>query len=58
MVRAFIDSLGAERVIFGSGYPQSLPENEISKFNRLNLPDDVLETVMHKNAQRLWGIEL
>ena len=58
MVRAFIDSLGAERVIFGSGFPQSLPENEISKINRLNLPDDVLEAVMHENAKRLWGIRL
>ena len=58
MVRAFIDSLGVERVIFGSGFPQSLPENEISKINRLNLPDNVLEVVMYDNAKRLWGIKL
>ena len=58
MVRAFIDSLGVERVIFGSGFPQSLPENEISKINRLKLPDDVLEFVMYENAKRLWGIRL
>ena len=58
MVRAFIDSFGAERVLFGSGFPQSLPENEISKINRLNLPDDVLENVMSENAKRLWGIRL
>ena len=58
MVYALIDALGAERVVFGSGYPRSMPEIELKKINRLNLSSDVYEKIMHDNAYRLWGIEL
>lgn len=56
-VRALIDRLGAHRVVFGSGYPKSLPENELEKIRDLNLPDDVFARLMHDNAIQLWGMD-
>ena len=58
MVLNFIDSLGADRVIYGSGYPQSLPERELNKILQLELAKDVLKKIMYGNASSLWGITL
>jgi len=58
MVRAFIESLGADRVIYGSGYPRSSPVNELAKIMRLDLPEDAMRKVMGDNASALWGVAL
>lgn len=56
MVQNIIDSIGADRIVFGSGYPQSLPENEMKKMKRINLPSDIFEKIMYSNAKSLWRI--
>ena len=56
MAQNIINSIGEERVVFGSGYPQSLPENELKKIQRMSLPPDVSEKIMYSNAKSLWRI--
>ncbi len=58
MVRAALDALGPERILFGSGYPRSLPEHEFEKIRPLKLPDDVLRRYFTENAKRLWQVPL
>lgn len=58
MVRAAIEVLGEERVLFGTGYPRSLPEYEFEKIRTLNLSQEVLDKYMRENAARLWKINL
>lgn len=57
MVRNIIDALGADRVIFGSGFPKSLPENEVDKIRRMELSPEEYEKIMYENARKLWGIQ-
>lgn len=57
MVRRFLDEVGADRVLFGSGYPWSLPRNELQKIRGMDLPPDVLAALMHDNACRTWRLE-
>ncbi len=58
MVKLFVESLGDSRVIFGSGYPRSMQENEMKKIKRLNFSSDVYSKIMFENAQALWGISI
>ena len=57
-VKAAIENLGAERVLFGTGYPRSLPKPEFEKIRPLNLPQDVFSKYTNENARRLWKIKL
>ena len=56
LVKAAIDALGAERVLFGSGYPRSTPECEFEKIRPLGLSQDTLARYARENAKRLWKI--
>lgn len=56
IIKLAINQLGEERVIFGSGYPRSLPGYEIDKINGLKLSAAVYDRVMRENAVRLWKL--
>ncbi|MBI4024382.1 MAG: amidohydrolase family protein [Verrucomicrobia bacterium] len=51
-----INVVGAERVLYGSGWPRSSPAVEIQKIERMNLGAAALRRVMRENAMKLWGI--
>ena len=56
IVKAAIEALGIERLLFGTGYPRSLPEHEFENIGALNLADADLELYLRGNARRLWKI--
>lgn len=56
LVQAAIDELGAERVLFGSGYPRSRPGHEIAKLHELRLSPRQRALFLHDNARRIWRI--
>jgi len=56
MVGLAVEELGAERVLFGSGYPRSHPSYEIDKLKDLTLSQDQLDLYMRRNARRIWKI--
>lgn len=57
LVQAAINEIGPERVLFGSGYPRSLPGYEFAKFKRLKLSPAVYAQVMRENAITLWKLD-
>ncbi|MDO9542615.1 MAG: amidohydrolase family protein [Kiritimatiellia bacterium] len=56
VVKSAIDELGADRVLFGTGYPRSLPGYEFENFKVLNLECAAYNKIMHDNAIRLWKL--
>lgn len=52
-----IDVLGARRVCFGTDWPYKPVNIEVQKFYELKIPDDQLEFIFHRNAERLWRME-
>lgn len=57
IIQSVIETVGPERVLFGSGWPRSTPGVELLKIELMKLPPEVLEMVMRTNAQRCWGIK-
>lgn len=49
-----IDILGCERVCFGTDWPYKPVNIEVEKFYELNIPEEKLEYIFHKNAEYLW----
>ncbi|MCG2661595.1 MAG: amidohydrolase family protein [Kiritimatiellae bacterium] len=56
LVQAAINEIGPKRVLFGSGYPRSLPGYEFAKFKALKLDPLVSALVMCENAVKLWKL--
>lgn len=54
VLKKSIEILGPERVVFGVDWPYKLVNIEIEKFYELNVPEDQLEYIFHKNAEYLW----
>lgn len=52
----FVQEIGVDRVIFGTGYPRSRHRFEVNKMRGLDLTEEVYRQVMGDNAARLWGI--
>lgn len=52
-----IDVLGARRVCFGTDWPYKPVNIEVQKFYELKIPDEQLEFIIHRNAERLWRME-
>ena len=51
-----IRSYGAERVFFGTDFPMWVPKEEMERFDALDLTDDEREMILHKNAERFFGL--
>jgi len=58
VIEMAINKIGPERVVFGSGYPRSLPAYEFDKIKRLKLSPATSALLMHENAIRLWKLRL
>jgi predicted TIM-barrel fold metal-dependent hydrolase len=49
----FCRSMFSDRTVFGTDYPGIKPQQWIADFEQIELPDEVKEKVLHKNARRL-----
>jgi len=54
VLKKSIEILGPERMAFGVDWPYKLVNIEIEKFFELNIPENQLEHIFHKNAEYLW----
>ncbi|KGM46305.1 amidohydrolase family protein [Neobacillus niacini] len=54
VLKKSVEILGPERVVFGVDWPYKLVNIELEKFWELNIPEDQLEYIFHKNAEYLW----
>jgi len=48
-----IKAHGFEKFLFGSDYPMWDHEDELNRFNRLNLSAEEREAVLYKNAEKM-----
>ena len=53
-----IREYGADRVVFGTDYPMWNPETELHRFFGLGLTEEENEKILHKNAEKLFDINL
>jgi predicted TIM-barrel fold metal-dependent hydrolase len=58
IVRAALQRLGTERVLFGTEYPLQHPSVELAKLRALELSPDSWRSVMWRNAHRVLGEEM
>ena len=56
-VRRAVDTVGAERVLFGSGYPRSHPAHEFEKIKCLGLSQRQSDLYLRGNALRIWKVQ-
>jgi hypothetical protein len=48
-----LDTIGADRFVFGTGQPLRLPENSVAKLDLLDLPGDKREAIESRNVREL-----
>ncbi|MBO7612472.1 MAG: amidohydrolase family protein, partial [Treponema sp.] len=48
---------GIEKMLFGSDFPMWDHEEELEKFNRLDLTGEEREAILYKNAEKLLGLD-
>lgn len=56
VVEQLARTIGVHRIVFGSGYPRSLPMLEVDKIKNLALSDSDKEKIFSYNARQLWKI--
>ena len=56
LIQKLVKNIGAERIVFGSGFPFTDLEYEIKKIQLCNLTDREQELVMFQNASHLLGV--
>jgi len=54
----FIETIGPERILFGSDVPFGSMKNELSKILALSIPDTDKEYILSKNVMRLTGFTI
>jgi uncharacterized protein len=55
-IRAAMDAVGPERIVFGSGMPRSSYAAAVKKLDRLALAPDIQRAVFCSNAKRLFSL--
>ena len=55
--RDLVRRYGADRVLFGTDYPMWEPKAELERFFAMGLTEEENELILHKNAEKLFGIE-
>ena len=55
-MRCAIEAIGADRILFATDYPFVSLEDAFACLNACNLPDEELELICHKNAERLFRL--
>ena len=53
----YMKTYGKHKVLFGTNFPQLSFHQCVSDVEKLNLPPDVLEAFMWKNAQRIFKLK-
>ena len=56
MARKMVDSIGAERMLFGSDHITNLPV-ELAKYRAIGLTDEQLSMILSETAKRVFGLE-
>lgn len=56
-IERIIKNHGADKVLYASDYPWSVLKDNIRLMNELNLSDEEKELILHKNAEKILGIE-
>ena len=55
-MRAAIDVLGADKVMFAADYPMERQDEEVAKFAALDLTPDERKRIGEDNARRVFGL--
>ncbi len=48
---------GTDKILFGTDYPMWSHAKELERFEKLGLSDEECEMILHKNAEKLLGLE-
>lgn len=54
--KKIIRTYGADKVLFATDYPMWEPSAEMEYFFKLKLKDEEMEKILHKNAEKVFGI--
>ncbi|HOZ50021.1 MAG TPA: amidohydrolase family protein, partial [Candidatus Hydrogenedentes bacterium] len=54
-IQTMLEALGAERVLFGTGFPFKTPSPAFLKVHVLDTDDSAKRSIMGENARRLFG---
>jgi predicted TIM-barrel fold metal-dependent hydrolase len=57
-VRNMVLQHGAEKILFASDYPAADHKRAVAEVESLGLPDDMLEMIFYRNAEKLLGVTL
>jgi len=55
-IRELLDGFGAGRVLFGTDYPMWYADDELEQLQELGLTEEELDLILHKNAEKIYGI--
>lgn len=55
-LRELIYEHGTDKILFGSDYPVQTTQQAYEDMQKLNLPQEDLEKILHKNAEKLLGL--
>ncbi|MBR3402603.1 MAG: amidohydrolase [Parasporobacterium sp.] len=55
-MRCAIEAIGADRILFATDYPFVSLKDAFACLNACNLPEEELELICHKNAERLFRL--
>ena len=55
-LRRLIYAHGVDKILFGSDYPVQTTRQAYEDIMSLNLPEEDLEKILHKNAEKLLGL--
>jgi hypothetical protein len=58
VVEDVINTIGADRVIFGSDYPWGSPKHDLDRIMRLRLSDEQREMILGLNAARVFKLDM
>lgn len=56
IIQNAIETVGPERVLFGSGWPRSTPGVELLKIELLQLRPEIMRVIMENNARKCWQL--
>ena len=56
-VERLVDHIGAERILFGSDFPEMDGRSILYQLAHCGLSDEQLACIHHRNAERLLGLE-
>lgn len=56
-LRLCLDMLGADRVLFAADHPYESSAEATAFYETFDLPDEDREKIMHRNAERIFGLD-